>query len=300
MKKVASFNDDFVQTASTKDMWIFDMDGVLYRGRDAIPGAPEAITLLRKLSKKVVFLTNNSTRTREMYVELLDAMNIEASIDEIFTSASITIDWLEARAVEDNKTNDAVNVYVIGEDGLKIDLQKRGFAVKSDEDLDADRTSCRAVDFVIVGLDRSLTYLKLDLALACLVGGAKFLVTNDDAALPVEGGAIAPGAGAIVQALVTCSKRTPDFGSPFGKPNPAVFHEIARNTGTNLEAMISVGDRLETDILASIRAGVTCVLVLSGITKPGDTIPPEMMPDYILNSIDDMNELLVTKEAEVP
>lgn len=298
MKKAASFNIGFVQTASSKDMWIFDMDGVLYRGHDAVPGAPEAVALLRQLSKKVVFLTNNSTRTRDMYANLLHNMNINAGIDEIFTSASITIDWLEAHVLEDGINNDDVNVYVIGEDGLKIDLQKRGFNVKTDDELDADRAACNSVNFVIVGLDRNLTYKKLDLALICLMGGAKFLVTNDDAALPVEGGAIAPGAGAIVQALVTCSKRNPDFGSPFGKPNPAVFHEIAKSTGTSLETMISMGDRLDTDILASKRAGVSCVLVLSGITKPGEQIPTEMMPDFILESIDDLNNLLGTKEIE--
>jgi phosphoglycolate/pyridoxal phosphate phosphatase family enzyme len=298
MKNMASTDDGFVQTALSKDMWIFDMDGVLYRGRDAIPGAPEAIALLRRLSKKVVFLTNNSTRTREMYIELLDGMGIGTTIDEIFTSASITIDWLESRAVDEGKQIGAVNVYVIGEDGLTIDLRKRGFAVKTDDDLDTDRAACRSIDFVIVGLDRNLTYKKLDIALTCIMGGAKFLATNEDAALPVEGGAIAPGAGAIVQALVTCSKQRPDFGSPFGKPNPAVFHEIARSTGTSLEAMISVGDRLETDILASKRAGVTCVLVLSGITKAGDQIPEEMAPDFILDSIDVLNELLEKEETE--
>jgi len=298
MKNAASFTDGFIQTASSKEMWIFDMDGVLYRGRDAIAGAPDAIALLRRLSKRVVFLTNNSTRTREMYVDLLRGMNIETGADEIFTSASITIDWLEAHVMEEGLANADVNVYVIGEDGLKIDLPKRGFTVKNDDELDANREACASVNFVIVGLDRTLTYKKLELALACLVSGAKFLVTNDDAALPVESGSIAPGAGAIVQALITCSKRQPDFGSPFGKPNPAVFHEIARNTGISIDAMISVGDRLETDILASKRAGVMCVLVLSGITKPGDEIPVEMNPDFILNSIDDLNSFLLNVENE--
>jgi phosphoglycolate/pyridoxal phosphate phosphatase family enzyme len=276
---------------ASKTAWIFDMDGVLYRGKEAIPGAPEAISRLRRAGKRVVFLTNNSTRTRETYVDVLRGMGIESAVDDIFTSASLTVGWLEAHVKATRAEPRDVVVYVIGEEGIKAALKRRGFAVAREQDFDADKALHGKVRFVIVGLDRQLTYRKLDIALNCIVSGAAFLATNDDAALPVEGGTLAPGAGAIVQALVTCSKHPPDFGSPFGKPNPMAFHEIARATGIPLERMVSVGDRPETDVLASKRAGVTSVLVLSGITRQGDEIPDTMAPDIILTSIDALNGL---------
>jgi len=267
------------------------MDGVLYRGKEVIPGAPEAISGLKRAGKQVVFLTNNSTRTREAYVDLLRCMGIESAVDGIFTSASLTAGWLERHVNADKAEPRGVIVYVVGEEGIKTALQSRGFVIAKEQDFDTDKALHGKVRFVVVGLDRQFTYRKLDIALNCIVKGASFLATNDDAALPMEGGTLAPGAGAIVQALATCSKHPPDFGSPFGKPNPMAFHEIARATGTTVSDMVAVGDRLETDILAAKKAGVTSVLVLTGITRPGDEIPDEMVPDVILTSIDAINDV---------
>jgi 4-nitrophenyl phosphatase len=280
---------------ASKATWVFDMDGVLYRGKEVIPGAPEAVSGLKRAGKRVVFLTNNSTRTRETYVALLHDMGIEAAVDEVFTSASLTAGWLDAHVKAEKVEPRDVNVYVIGEEGIKAALQSRGFVIAKEQDFDADKALHGRVRFVVVGLDRQLTYRKLDIALNCIVNGAAFLATNDDAALPMEGGTLAPGAGAIVQALVTCSKHPPDFGSPFGKPNPMAFHEIARLTSTQLKDMISVGDRIETDVLASKKAGVTSILVLSGITRQGDEVPNGMAPDIILTSIDELTAINRTK-----
>lgn len=271
--------------------WAFDMDGVLYRGKEVVPGAPEAISGLKRAGKRVVYVTNNSTRTRVAYVEMLEDMGIAASIDDVFTSASLTAGWLAAHVKDDNISPKDVVVYVIGEDGIKNGLKDHGFVLAEDQDFDAGKALFGKVRFVVVGLDRHLTYHKLDIALNCIVHGAAFIATNDDASLPMEGGTIAPGAGAIVQALVTCSKHPPDFGSPFGKPNPMAFHEIARVTGTPLKAMVAIGDRPETDILAAKRAGITSILVLSGITREGDEVPDGMAPDAILISIDELNGL---------
>ncbi len=276
------------RTAASKTAWVFDMDGVIYRGKEVVPGAPEAILRLRRAGKRVVFLTNNSTRTREAYVDVLRGIGIESTLNDIFTSASLTVGWLGSHVKAEPRD---VIVYVIGEEGIKAALKHRGFAVAREQDFETDKALYGKVRFVIVGLDRQLTYRKLDIALNCIVKGAEFLATNDDATLPVEGGTIAPGAGAIVQALVTCSKHPPDFGSPFGKPNPMAFREIARATGIPLKLMVSVGDRPETDVLASNKAGVTSVLVLSGITRQGDEIPDSMAPDIILTSIDALNDV---------
>jgi 4-nitrophenyl phosphatase len=265
------------------------MDGVLYRGKEVIPGAPEAVSGLKRAGKRVVFLTNNSTRTRETYVEMLRGMGIESAVDDVFTSASLTAGWLEAHVRAEKTEPMNVITYLIGEEGIKVALEHRGFVVAKEQDFGTGKAMYSKVRFVVVGLDRQFTYRKLDIALNCIVNGAAFLATNDDAALPMEGGTLAPGAGAIVQAITTCSKHPPDFGSPFGKPNPMAFHEIARSTRTQLKDMISVGDRLETDVLASKRAGVTSILVLSGITLENDDVPDGVVPDIILTSIDALN-----------
>jgi phosphoglycolate/pyridoxal phosphate phosphatase family enzyme len=284
--------ENLASVARSKTTWVFDMDGVLYRGKEVVPGAPEAIALLKQAGKRVAFLTNNSTRTREAYVDLLRGMGIQASMEDVFTSASITASWLETRVRNQGIEPGSLNVYVIGEDGIKAGLRQHGFTVVTERDFDSDTAMHGKVQYVVVGLDRQLTYHKLDIALNCIIKGAAFLATNDDAALPMEGGTLAPGAGAIVQALVTCSKHEPDFGSPFGKPNPMALHEIARVYGENLDFVISVGDRLETDILASKKAGITSILVLSGITQEGDGIPASMQPDFILPSIARLSILL--------
>ena len=219
-------------------------------------------------------------------------MGIESAIDDVFTSASLTAGWLEEHLKENNLKPNDITVYVIGEEGIKTTLKQRGFAIASEQDFDTDKAMHGKVRFVIVGLDRQLTYRKLDIALNCITSGAAFLATNADVSLPMEGGTLAPGAGAIVQALVTCSKHPPDFGSPFGKPNPMAFHEIAHATGIPLASMVSVGDRPETDVLASNKAGVTSILVLSGVTREGDEIPEGMAPDIILTSIESLNKSL--------
>ncbi|MEX2682466.1 MAG: HAD-IIA family hydrolase [Candidatus Sigynarchaeota archaeon] len=288
--KAVPCHEKLARVADSKNAWILDLDGVVYRGREVIPGAKEAIARLKRAGKRVLFLTNNSTRTREAYVDVLRGMGIESNVDDIFTSAMLTVKWLENHVNAQKTRPKDVIVYVIGEEGIKTALEQHGFSLAREQDFDADKALHGRVRFVIVGLDRQLTYRKLDIALNCIVNGAAFLATNADVSLPMEGGGLAPGAGAIVQALATCSRHPPDFGSPFGKPNPMAFHEIARSIGMPLASMVSVGDRLETDVLASNKAGVTSILVLSGVTREGDEIPAGMAPDIILQSIDALNK----------
>ncbi|MBN2151491.1 MAG: HAD-IIA family hydrolase [Candidatus Lokiarchaeota archaeon] len=279
---------------NSKSAWILDLDGVVYRGKEAVPGAAEAVALVKRAGKRALFLTNNSTRTREAYVDVLRGMGIESATDDVFTSASLAAAWLVEHVKSSGSKPEDVIIYVIGEDGLKAELQRQGFSIAGEQDFDRGAAPHGKVGFVVVGLDRQLTYHKLHIALNCISRGAAFLATNDDPTLPVEGGTLAPGAGAIVQALVTCSKHPPDYGSPFGKPNPLAFHEIARATGIPTGSMVSIGDRPETDVLASNRAGVTSILVLTGVTREGDAIPDGIEPDVVLESISALDDVLST------
>lgn len=281
----------FLNATGGKKLWIFDLDGVVYKGEETIEGAPDLVKLLEDRGLKTTFLTNNSTKTRAMYVETLNSHGIKSSMENIFTSAWITAGRLVSLVKSNGKNPKDMRVYVIGEKGLKNELTEAGFALMDSKDFD-EISTYKKVDFVVVGLDRHLTYRKLFIALNALLQGAAFIVTNDDANMPIEGDFIAPGTGSIVKALITASGKKPGQGSPYGKPNPLVYDVIEESTGFTKDTMIMVGDRLETDILSAKRANVASILMLSGITQDKDNITPEYAPDFILSSVKDLIPML--------
>ncbi|MHA1791564.1 MAG: HAD-IIA family hydrolase [Promethearchaeota archaeon] len=289
-----NFNDsnDF-KVLREKKVWIFDMDGVIYKGNEMIPGADEIIQLLREHHKTVLFLTNNSTRTREQYVSKLKAFGIRASKDEIFTSAWITVNWLEKHVRENGGSAREMNVYVVGEEGIKHEIKRAGFRLLDDDQFNDDINSFSKVDFVVAGLDTHLDYRKLFIAQNCILQGASFIVTNDDANLPVEGGFLAPGSGAIVAAISTGSGVLPQHGSPFGKPNRHVFNPILEKTGLLKNDLVMIGDRLETDILAAKNAKISSILVLTGVTGSVADIKDDLKPDHAVKSIKNIKEIIL-------
>ncbi|MHA1998617.1 MAG: HAD-IIA family hydrolase [Promethearchaeota archaeon] len=282
---------EFKKVARSKKIWILDMDGVIYKGNELIPGARAAIQFLKKRGCTVMYLTNNSTKTRGDYVTVLARHGIAAGKDEIFTSASITTNRLVCLVAREGRAPGAVNTYIIGEEGLKAHIKDAGFKVHGEEHYEANSNLYDDTHFVIAGLDRHVTYQKLFIAQNCITRGARFIATNDDATLPLQGGFTGPGSGAIISAIVTGSGRKPELGSPYGKPNPSVFDGIIEATGVETREMIMVGDRLETDILSAKRAGITSLLVMTGITTRKDRIPSRMTPDFTIESIADILNL---------
>ena len=267
------------------ELAIFDLDGVVYRGDKLISDSDKVITALKELRIKVVYNSNNSTITRQMYVQRLKGFNIESKILDFYTSASIT-------ASEITRLKQNATIYVIGEMGLKEELERCGHMVVNAE------SNHMEVDFVIVGLDRALTYAKLAFAQMCILkGNAKFYATNADASLPVAGGLL-PGAGVMVNAVETCTGQKPV--KIFGKPNPEGIQTILKETNSNPSRSVIFGDRLNTDILAGNRAGIKTALVLTGVTKTSDVEKlrgdtdrsPEaeigMIPNIVINSLKDI------------
>ncbi|MBY8980470.1 MAG: HAD-IIA family hydrolase [Candidatus Lokiarchaeota archaeon] len=267
------------------ELAIFDLDGVIYRGDKLILDSDKVITALKELKIKVVYNSNNSTITREMYVQRLKGFSIESNILDFYTSASIT-------ASEITKIKQNATIYVIGEMGLEEELKRCGHEVVNAE------SNHKEVDFVIVGLDRALTYAKLAFAQRCILeGNAKFYATNADASLPVAAGLL-PGAGVMVNAVETCTDQKPV--KIFGKPNPEGIQSIIEDT--NMKPCLSVifGDRLNTDILAGNRAGINTALVLTGVTKASDIekfrrdkdrspeVEVGMIPNIVINSLKDI------------
>ena len=267
------------------ELAIFDLDGVIYRGDKLISDSAKVITALKELKVKVIYNSNNSTVTRQMYVDRLIGFNIESDILDFYTSASIT-------ASEITKVKQNATVYVIGEIGLKEELKSCGHEVVNAE------SNHKIVDFVIVGLDRDFTYVKLAFAQRCILEGiAKFYATNADASLPVAT-RLLPGAGVMVNAVETCTDQKPV--KIFGKPNPEGIQSILKDTNSNPSRSVIFGDRLNTDILAGNRAGINTALVLTGVTKASDVkklrgdkdCSPEaeigMIPNIVINSLKDI------------
>ncbi|MFX1481489.1 MAG: HAD-IIA family hydrolase [Promethearchaeota archaeon] len=274
-----------VDQLSNVQLAIFDLDGVIYRGDLLIPNADKVINNLKELSIKVIYNSNNSTATRKTYVERLKKFNIKSTINDIYTSASIT-------ASEITKIKENARIFVIGETGLRQELQSMGHIIETTP------TDCKDIDFVIVGLDRDFTYEKLAIAQKCILEGkAQFYATNADSTLPVAQG-FKPGAGVMVNALKTCTDKNPI--RIFGKPEPFGIELILNDTNTPPKKACIFGDRLNTDILAGNRAKVITVAVLTGVTtrdmikglksrgKDSKHFDTNIIPDLVVDKLEEI------------
>jgi 4-nitrophenyl phosphatase len=210
--------------------YVFDLDGVIYRGNEPQPHASETLRELRLRGHKISFFTNNSTKSREDYKAKLDGMNIPVSLDEIMTSAYATALYLQ----EQGRTGSCV--YVVGENGLVHELESTGMEI-------LQNSHNGRADFVVVGLDKQFTYEKMMCAQQHILAGAKFIATNTDATFPVEEGVVIPGGGAIVSSIETASGIEPMV---IGKPQTYALSKLLQIAGGTPERSIMIGDRLES------------------------------------------------------
>ncbi|MEM2874598.1 MAG: HAD-IIA family hydrolase [Candidatus Hadarchaeales archaeon] len=249
---------------------MLDLDGVVWVGRTPVKGAPEAVRRLREMGKKIVFMTNNSARSRKEYIWMLRKIGIRAKENEIVTSGRATAVYLSRLRRE-------VRAYVIGERGLKRELVQAGIKVLSDED-------AGNATHLVVGKDSTINYRRIWSGLRALMGGAEFVATNTDATYPTENG-LAPGAGAMIGAMTGCSGRTPDI--VIGKPYSHMLKIGLEIMGTTARETAIIGDRAETDVMAGKLAGMRTILVLSGVTKKNDLkrVKKDMRPDYVFDSL---------------
>lgn len=253
---------------------VLDMDGVLYRMDEPLPGGPEAVERLHSRGIAVFYLTNNSTKTRTEYVNKLKSLGIDSTEDQIMTSAFATAQWLrEAGAV-------SKNVYVVGEQGLKAELEAAGLRV-------VEYSAETPIHYVIVGWDRGLSYRKLMEAHFAIGAGAAFIATNRDPTYPDAGGRTIPGGGAIVAAIQTCTGVTPHT---IGKPEPFTLELILRQVTASPAECLVIGDRLDTDIAIGKRVGARTALVLTGVSTraQAEAAPPELRPDFIWNDLTEL------------
>ncbi len=256
--------------------YVFDLDGVVYRGSQPQPRASEVIQALRDQGHLVRFFTNNSTLSRKSYSSKLESMGIPTPAEDFMTSSHATALYF----VEKNASGKTV--YQIGEQGITEELEEVGMKVVTDcGDPDAH------IDYVVIGMDRNFTYSKLARAQKAILDGAGFVATNDDATFPAEGGRLLPGSGSLVAAL-----RTATAVEPFviGKPQTYALDKILQMTDTPPRRAVIIGDRLETDIAVGNRAGAQTVLVLTGIASREDAelAQGEQKPDRIIETLEEL------------
>ncbi len=243
---------------------VLDLDGVVYRGGVAVPGAGDALAVLVD-RHDVLFATNNSRRTP---AEVAGA--IERATGVAVDPATVLTSALAAAAVAD-----AVPTGVVGGAGIRAALAERGIPV-------VDHPDARQV---VTGIDFDLSYETLRTASAAIADGARWIATNTDATFPAETG-LWPGAGAIVAALAVASGAEPEVA---GKPHPPMVSLVGALVGTDA---VVVGDRPETDLALAKAGGWTSVLVLSGVTDDPATVPAEFAPDHVVGSLVDVVDLL--------
>lgn len=268
-----------IQRLETAKAWIFDMDGVLYRGNAPLPGAVDLFATLQLRSIPFRLATNNSTMTPDQYVKKLEKMDLEVPAEWIVTSGVATREYLLSRFPKGSA------IYVVGEPALFDQI------FLTDELIQANGTGRQAAA-VVAGLDRQFTYQKLSEAHEQIQGGAAFVATNSDVTLPTERG-LEPGCGSLIVAIQASTGVVP---AVVGKPETLMFDTICRQLDVLPSDVVSVGDRLDTDIVAGSRAGTLALLVLTGVSTRDDIANAEARPDLVFT---DLNAVLAAIQSPV-
>ena len=258
--------------------YLIDMDGVIYRGGELIPGAADFIQRLLREKIPFLFLTNNSQRTRRDVATKLSLMGIPAQENHVFTCAMATARYLARR-----KPNGTA--FVIGEGGLLMALHQNGYSVVD-----------KSPDYVVVGEGRAVTLEMLETAVQMIFDGAKLVATNLDPNCPTKHGT-RPGCGATVAYLETA---TGCRAMSIGKPSPIMMMAARKQLGLRTSETIMLGDTLETDILGGVQMGYRTILVLTGTTSKSDLARYAYGPDLVLHSVADLADQSVDLQQVVP
>ena len=243
---------------------LLDMDGVLWRGADTIPGAPKFINFLRERKIPFGLATNNSSRDLDEYVARCAQAGISVSAAQIISSGLVTGDEMVRNYPA------GTPIHVLGSASLSASLVARGYPIA------ANPNDARVV---IVGIDTTITYQKMTVAMRAILNGAAFIGTNADPSIPSADG-LSIGAGSLIAALETATGQRAQI---MGKPAPAMFRTALAKLGTDAAHSLMIGDRLDTDILGAQQAGLRAVAVLTGVTDASMLNAPDqpIKPDAV-------------------
>lgn len=249
--------------------YIFDLDGTVFLGEALLPTAAETIRSLRELGRRTVFLSNNPTRNRAAYAELLTGCGVPTPPEDIVNSSLVMIDFLNAELPD-------AHLFVIGEEPLKEDLRAAGFRLVEEPG---------ETDAVIASFDRTFTYRKLQIAFDAVRAGARFFATHADRYRPVPGGG-QPDAAAIIAAVESCTGARCE--AIVGKPSIHTIRSILKLVDLPACDCVMTGDRLETDVRMALDAGMAAALTLTGVTSADMLAGSEIKPTYLLNALGDL------------
>lgn len=272
------------------DCFIFDCDGVIWRGDSVIDGVPETLDMLRAMGKQLVFVTNNSTKSRAGYLKKFTDLGLSVKAEEIYSSSYAAAAYLEAIDFPKDK-----KVYVVGEVGIQEELDLKGIAhiggpADADKKVELKPGMLLEQDpdvaAVVVGFDRNINYYKIQYATLCIREnpGCMFIATNLDAVTHLTDAQEWAGNGSMVGAIRGSTKREPTV---VGKPAEFMLENIANKFGLRREQICMCGDRLDTDVLFGKNGGLTTMLVLSGVTTEEQLLSPEnsIHPDAYMDSL---------------
>jgi phosphoglycolate/pyridoxal phosphate phosphatase family enzyme len=251
------------------DAYIFDLDGTVYLGDELLPTADDTITHLREMGKRTVFLSNNPTHTRQDYAAKLTRLGLPTPDEDVINSSYVMADFLQRHLPE-------ANLFVVGEQSLCDELEQAGFTLTDD---------ALAVDAVIASFDRTFVYRKLQIAFNAINNGARFFATNADRYCPVPGGG-EPDAATMIAAIEACTGHPVE--AVVGKPSHHMAEAILNLLNLPPENCIMTGDRLETDVLMGLNAGMAGALTLTGATNEAALETSEIQPTYVIHQLSDL------------
>ena len=246
--------------------WLMDMDGVLVHEEHAIPGADEWVARLEALGMRFLVLTNNSIYTPRDLAARLRVSGIEVPEQRIWTSALAT-----ARFLQDQRPGGSA--FVIGEAGLTTALHNAGYTLTE-----------RKPDYVVLGETRTYSFERITLAIRLIAGGARFIATNPDATGPTVDGPL-PATGSVAALISRATGVEPYY---VGKPNPLMMRSALNAIDAHSETAAMIGDRMDTDVVSGLEAGMETVLVLTGVTGREDAERHPYRASRIVDSIADL------------
>jgi NagD protein len=247
----------------TAECWLSDMDGVLVREEEAVPGAADFLARLEERGRRFLVLTNNSIFTPRDLSARLVRSGLQIPEQAIWTSALATATFLADQLP-------GGSAYVIGEAGITTALHEVGYTLTD-----------RDPDFVVLGETRTYSFEAITRAIRLIEAGARFIATNPDVSGPSDEGSL-PATGAVAALITAATGRQPYF---VGKPNPMMLRSALNRIEAHSENTVMVGDRMDTDIVAGIEAGLDTILVLTGSTRRGDVDRFPYRPARVLDSI---------------
>ena len=251
---------------------IADMDGVLWRGPQPLPGMREFFNHLFARELNFVLATNNSSRTRQDYVDKLAAMGVNrVQPHHIVTSGTATVSYLKTQYPA------GADIFVVGGAGLKRMLRDAGFNLVESK-----------AEVVVCGIDFDLTYDKARTATLLIRAGARFIGTNPDPSFPAPEGLV-PGAGSVIAMIEAATGQTPTI---IGKPKRGMFEAALRQIGARPEETLMIGDRIGTDIAGAQALGINTALVMTGVETEASLCGSEIKPDFVFAGLPELIEAL--------